>query len=111
MKIMLEIPDQTQAPQPATKSVPDTPAPAMSPDLPEAKSPKAVAEKRDAVPQANRVEKQKSSQPVAEKASVEELRPALGNSSLASFGGVNDIRDPDRANPNVFRFVAPKAEA
>jgi hypothetical protein len=45
MKIMLEIPDQTQASQPATKSAPDTPAPAMSPETPEAKSPKAVAEK------------------------------------------------------------------
>jgi hypothetical protein len=110
MKIMLEIPDQTQAPQPATKSAPDTPAPAMSPEPPEVKAiqPAAPARKRDAVPQANRVEKQK---PLAEKVSVEELRPALGNSSLASFGGVNDIRDPDRANPNVFRFVAPRGDA
>jgi hypothetical protein len=108
MKITLEIPDQTQAPKPATKSAPDTPAPAMSPETPEIKSPKAATEKRDAVLPGNRAEQQPK---VSED---EPSQTAMGDSSMRSFdlqGGRNVISDPQRQNPNVFRFVAPQGDA
>ena len=110
MKIILQIPDQTPAPTPksVTKSAPATPAPEPPAPTPEPKSTQAASEKRAAVLPGNRVEKQP-------KASDElSSQPAMDDRSMRSFdlhGGASNISDPQRSNPNVFRFVMPKGEA
>ena len=106
MKISFEIPDPTPPSEPKNASLP---APASVP-LPPTVAEKLKAESVRTPPvrsdvgvskdQAKQSNEAKPSQPAA--------------SNIHSFdlqGGVNDILDPGRGNPNVYQFVQPKGRS
>lgn len=123
MKISFEIPDPTPAPEPKDRSTPkavsasdETTAPPSPPttkrqSAPVADKVKAKAERTTPVPPDLGASKDQAKQPEEEKPSSQS---AVSNNPLHSFdlqGGVNDILDPGRGNPNVYQFVQPKGEA
>jgi hypothetical protein len=101
-----------EAKAPATTTAPAKPKQVDAAPEPVATEPKPAQPavvKRDAAPQAARVEAQPKAPPVAEPKEP----PAASSNPLRSFdviGGVNDISDPSRGNPNVFKFEPPKEE-
>ena len=126
MKITLEIPDPTPTPAPEAKdkstpkavsasdqttatTIPLPPTTNKQPPPPVADKLKSKAERATPVPSDLGVSKDQATQPKEEKPS----QPSASN-PMHSFdlqGGVNDILDPGRRNPNCYQFVKPKGEA
>ena|SRR5437899_6174184 len=103
MKITVEFdPGEMQPTEEADATMPEPAAeaeaeatPAPKPEPMPAPTPKAQAQPKP------------KPQPVAE--APAEPAPK-GSSDFANMGGISNISDPQKSNPNVFHFVAPREE-